>query len=138
MGLRKCSLMCRWKLLNDPKGLYKKARRGELPNLASILLRGAGKPTFAWTLELSVDACVTFDGAAMSSFCKAAGYLSPAELAKAFSWRIVATLTTALIAYVITGEMDTAIMIGGIEFFLKLAFITPTSVFGFGLPEPWA
>lgn len=42
------------------------------------------------------------------------------SLAKAFSWRIVATLTTALIAYVITGEMDTAIMIGSIEFFLKI------------------
>jgi len=42
------------------------------------------------------------------------------SLAKAFSWRIVATLTTALIAYVITGEMDTALWIGGIEFFLKI------------------
>lgn len=42
------------------------------------------------------------------------------SLAKAFSWRIVATLTTAMIAYVITGEMDTALWIGGIEFFLKI------------------
>ena len=42
------------------------------------------------------------------------------SLAKAFSWRIVATLTTALIAYVITGEIDTALWIGGIEFFLKI------------------
>ena len=42
------------------------------------------------------------------------------SLAKAFSWRIVATLTTAIIAYVITGEVDTALMIGGIEFFLKI------------------
>ena len=42
------------------------------------------------------------------------------SLAKAFSWRIVATLTTALIAYVITGEMDNAIMIGSIEFFLEI------------------
>ncbi len=42
------------------------------------------------------------------------------SLAKAFSWRIVATLTTAVIAYVITGEMDTALWIGGIEFFLKI------------------
>ena len=40
---------------------------------------------------------------------------------KAFSWRIVATLTTAGIAYAIIGEIDTAIMIGGIEFFLKIA-----------------
>ncbi len=41
------------------------------------------------------------------------------SLAKAFSWRIVATLTTALIAYQVTGEIDTAIAIGGIEFVVK-------------------
>jgi len=39
---------------------------------------------------------------------------------KALSWRIVATLTTGGIAYGITGEVDTAIMIGGIEFLLKI------------------
>ena len=42
------------------------------------------------------------------------------SLAKAFSWRVVATATTAAIAFVITGEMDTALLIGGIEFFLKI------------------
>ena len=42
------------------------------------------------------------------------------SLAKAFSWRIVATVTTAAIAYVITGEIDTALLIGGTEFFLKI------------------
>jgi len=41
------------------------------------------------------------------------------SLSKAFSWRVVATLTTATIAYFITGSLDTAAMIGGIEFFLK-------------------
>ena len=41
------------------------------------------------------------------------------SLAKALSWRITATLTTALIAYIVTGEMDTAVMIGGIELILK-------------------
>ncbi|MDC1444467.1 DUF2061 domain-containing protein [bacterium] len=41
------------------------------------------------------------------------------SLAKALSWRITATLTTALIAYIVTGEMDTAVMIGGVEFILK-------------------
>ena len=44
------------------------------------------------------------------------------SLAKALSWRITATLTTALIAYIVTGEMDTAVMIGGIEFILKFLF----------------
>ena len=42
------------------------------------------------------------------------------SLAKAFSWRIVATLTTAIVAFAITGEVDTALLIGGIEFFLKI------------------
>ena len=41
------------------------------------------------------------------------------SLAKAFSWRIVATLTTASIAWVVTGSLDTAALIGGIEFVLK-------------------
>ncbi len=41
------------------------------------------------------------------------------SLLKALSWRVVATLTTGLIAFFITGEVDTAIMIGGIEFVLK-------------------
>jgi uncharacterized membrane protein len=41
------------------------------------------------------------------------------SLAKAFSWRIVATLTTSIIAWIITGELDTAAVIGGIEFVLK-------------------
>ncbi|MBL4711808.1 MAG: DUF2061 domain-containing protein [Gammaproteobacteria bacterium] len=41
------------------------------------------------------------------------------SLLKAFSWRIIATTTTIVIAYVITGETETAITIGGIEFFSK-------------------
>ena len=41
------------------------------------------------------------------------------SLAKALTWRITATLTTAAIAYVVTGELKTAAMIGSIEFVLK-------------------
>ena len=33
---------------------------------------------------------------------------------------MVATATTALIAYAITGEIETALLIGGIEFRLKI------------------
>ena len=43
------------------------------------------------------------------------------SLLKAFSWRVVATLTTAGIAYGVTGQVDTALLIGGVEFFLKIA-----------------
>tara|TARA_Y100001934_G_C12143813_1_gene673845 strand:+ start:684 stop:893 length:210 start_codon:yes stop_codon:yes gene_type:complete len=41
------------------------------------------------------------------------------SLLKAFSWRVVATLTTATIAYAVTGRLDTAALIGSIEFILK-------------------
>ena len=41
------------------------------------------------------------------------------SLLKAFSWRVVATLTTATIAYFVTGRLDAAAMIGSIEFVLK-------------------
>ncbi len=43
------------------------------------------------------------------------------SLLKAISWRITATLTTMIIAYMITGKLDTAIAIGSIEFVLKFA-----------------
>ena len=41
------------------------------------------------------------------------------SLGKAFSWRIVATLTTATITFFVTGELDTAVTVGSIEFVLK-------------------
>ena len=40
---------------------------------------------------------------------------------KGFSWRILATLTTIAIAYIITGHVDNALKIGGYEFFIKMA-----------------
>ena len=39
---------------------------------------------------------------------------------KAFSWRIIATLTTGIIAYFVTGDWRAAVTIGGFEFFVKL------------------
>lgn len=42
------------------------------------------------------------------------------SIIKTFSWRIWATVTTMAVAYFITGEVDTAIAIGSIEFLLKL------------------
>jgi uncharacterized membrane protein len=41
------------------------------------------------------------------------------SLLKAFSWRVLATLTTGIIAFAVTGEIKTALMIGGVEFVLK-------------------
>ena len=41
------------------------------------------------------------------------------SMLKAFSWRIVATTTTTAIAYSMTGQIGTALSIGGIEFFIK-------------------
>ena len=41
------------------------------------------------------------------------------SLAKALTWRITATLTTACIAFVVTGEIGVAMMIGATEFVIK-------------------
>jgi len=41
------------------------------------------------------------------------------SLLKALSWRVLATLTTASIAFFVIGEIVAAALIGSIEFFLK-------------------
>ena len=41
------------------------------------------------------------------------------SLSKALSWRVVATLTTGIIAYFVTGDFEAAVLIGGVEFVLK-------------------
>lgn len=43
------------------------------------------------------------------------------SVAKAFSWRFFATLTTMVITYVITGEVSFAIYVGLFEFVSKIA-----------------
>ena len=40
---------------------------------------------------------------------------------KSISWRIIATITTIIIAWIISGDITTGFTIGGFEFFLKLA-----------------
>lgn len=42
------------------------------------------------------------------------------SLYKTISWRITATVTTILIAYIILGDITPAMAIGGIEFFAKM------------------
>jgi uncharacterized membrane protein len=42
------------------------------------------------------------------------------SLAKTTTWRITATLTTIIIAYFIIGDVQSALAIGGIEFFAKM------------------
>ena len=39
---------------------------------------------------------------------------------KALSWRLVATATTGIIAWLVTGSLAAALAIGGIEFFAKM------------------
>ena len=39
---------------------------------------------------------------------------------KTFSWRIIATMTTVLITYIVTGSLDSAWKVGGVEFFAKM------------------
>jgi uncharacterized membrane protein len=42
------------------------------------------------------------------------------SIVKGLTWRVVATSTTTLIAWMITGEVDMALKIGFFEFFAKL------------------
>ena len=44
------------------------------------------------------------------------------SLVKSFTWRIVSTFITGTIAFFVTGEIRVALIIGGVEFFIK--FIT--------------
>ena len=41
------------------------------------------------------------------------------SLLKAVSWRIIATITTIFIAWLVYGDIGPALAIGGIEFFAK-------------------
>lgn len=41
------------------------------------------------------------------------------SILKAFSWRFVATFSTIMIAWFFTGEVDTALKVGAVEFVLK-------------------
>jgi uncharacterized membrane protein len=43
------------------------------------------------------------------------------SILKATSWRITATIATTIIAFLITGNIESAITIGSIEFFVKFA-----------------
>jgi uncharacterized membrane protein len=42
------------------------------------------------------------------------------SIVKAITWRTMGTLDTILIAYFLTGEVKTAVSIGGIEIFTKM------------------
>ena len=53
----------------------------------------------------------------MSDFNKESRFRS---ILKSLTWRVTATLTTMAIARIITGDMETALKIGGIEVVLKM------------------
>ena len=42
------------------------------------------------------------------------------SIIKAISWRVIASCTTAAIAYVVTGQMGVALTIGTMELFIKI------------------
>ena len=42
------------------------------------------------------------------------------HLLKTLTWRIPATITTALVGWAVTGNPTTGLAIGGIEFFIKM------------------
>ena len=42
------------------------------------------------------------------------------HLAKTLTWRFLATLTTMIIAWIVSGDPFTGLVVGGIEFFIKM------------------
>ena len=42
------------------------------------------------------------------------------HLAKTFTWRLLATLTTTIIAWIVSDDISTGFAVGGIEFFVKM------------------
>jgi len=42
------------------------------------------------------------------------------HLAKTFTWRILATLTTIILAWIISGDPMIGLQVGGWEFFIKM------------------
>ena len=42
------------------------------------------------------------------------------HLAKTLTWRVTATLTTMIIAWIVSGDPLTGLTVGGIEFFIKM------------------
>ena len=42
------------------------------------------------------------------------------SVVKAFSWRLLGTLDTIVISIILTGKIETALSIGGIEIFTKM------------------
>jgi uncharacterized membrane protein len=42
------------------------------------------------------------------------------HIAKAFTWRIIASITTGLIAWIITGKMELGMSIGALDVIIKL------------------
>ncbi|MEO0334862.1 MAG: adenylyl-sulfate kinase [Pseudomonadota bacterium] len=43
------------------------------------------------------------------------------SVAKSISWRVLATLTTFSLVYIFTGQIETALTVGGLEVFVKMA-----------------
>lgn len=42
------------------------------------------------------------------------------SIAKSISWRIVGTLDTMIISWIVTGQLNTALVIGGVEVVTKM------------------
>ena len=42
------------------------------------------------------------------------------HLAKTITWRILATLTTTIIAWIVSDDIATGFAVGGVEFFVKM------------------
>ena len=42
------------------------------------------------------------------------------DILKALTWRIISTISTALVTFLVSGELVIGLLVGGIEFFIKI------------------
>jgi len=42
------------------------------------------------------------------------------SILKSFSWRIIGTITSGILAYLLTGNLKISFAVGGIDFFIKI------------------
>jgi uncharacterized membrane protein len=95
------------------RGLAEQSHFGEEPNV------GSAKDTMDYHLHTSDHENDGRDGL-MHAGAAAQQETHTRSLLKGFTWRIIATSTTTIIAWLVTGQLEAAFRIGIVEFFVKL------------------
>jgi uncharacterized membrane protein len=93
-------------------GLAEQSHLGEQPNV------GIDNHASGYHLHIAGDEIDDRDGSAPTAAPQQDSHTR--SLVKGFTWRIIATTTTTVIAWLVTGQLEAAFRIGIFEFFTKL------------------